>query len=348
MRFYQPHTQFYCGIDLHATVLYLCIIDNNKKIHLHRKVRNQDTELLLKLINPYKQSIVVTCESTYAWYWLADLCSDNDIEFTLGHALYMRAIHGAKVKNDRIDSQKIAMLTQSGMFPVAYVYPREKRALRDLLRRRLYFAQERADIFCHIQLLNHQVNNHNLGRLSKCTYKKKSLPTRFDDIHLQKSVNANLTLIGQYDSVIRDMEIHILQHTRKYYRKELNILQSIHGIGDIIALTILYEIDTIERFRRVGELISYSRLIRCTHHSAGKPCGSGGKKIGNPHLKHAFSQAAVFVIKFNPKIKKYFEKLSIRKGKPKAYAIIARKLAQAVYFMLKQNTTFDMDRFLAH
>lgn len=240
------------------------------------------------------------------------------------------------------------MLTQSGMFPLAYVYPKQKRALRDLLRRKLYFAEERADMFCHIQLLNHQVNNPNLGRLSRCTYKHKNISTRFDDIRLQKSVNANLTLIGRYDTVIRDMEIHILQHTRKHCRGELNILQSIHGIGDIIALTILYEIDTIERFNRVQELISYSRLIKCTHTSAGKPCGSGGKKIGNPHLKRAFSEAAVFVIKFNPQIKKYFEKLAGKKGKAKAYAIIARKLGQAVYFMLKQNTAFDINRFLAH
>ena len=348
MRFYMPHTEFYCGIDLHARFLYLCVMDKNKKILVHRKLRNQHTILLLKLLDPYKKSIVVACESAYAWYWLADLCVDNGLEFILGHALYMKAIHGAKVKNDRIDSQKIAMLAQSGMFPIAYVYPRHKRAIRDLLRRRLYFVQERADLFCHIHLLNHQTNSDDLGRLSRSNYKNKNVEGKCEDPHTLKSLDADLKLLQQHDSVIRELEIYILEHTRRYYREELNIIMSIHGIGETIALTILYEMDSIERFNRVQEFISYCRLVKCTHESGGKKLSNPNNKIGNPHLRRIFAEAAVFAIKFNPEIKKYFEKLASKKGPAKAYGIIARKLAQAIYFMLKRKTVFNMNQFLAH
>jgi len=326
--------------------MYVCLIDRDQNKLVHRNLKNQQTDVFLKLIEPYRENLVVGCESTYAWYWLADVCLDHSVEFVLGHALYMKAIHGAKVKNDRIDSEKIAKLIQSGMFPLAYVYPREKRHIRDLLRRRLYFAQERGDIFAHIQLLNYQVNNPSLGRLSKSNYKGKDLPSRFNDQHIQKSLNANLQLIERYDEVIRDLEIYVHKHTRRHQRFELNILQSIHGIGEIIALTILCEIDNIQRFHQVGDFISYCRLIKCTHESAGKKYSGSNGKIGNPHLKRAFSEAATFVIKFNPEIKKYFEKLSNRKGKKLAYGIIARKLAHVIYYMLKRKNIFNMKRFL--
>jgi len=346
MNFYKPHTKFYCGIDLHSRNIYICVIDRQQKDFVHKNLKNRDTDLFLKYIEPYKDSIVVGCESAYAWYWLADLCADHNIEFILGHALYMKAIHGAKVKNDRVDSEKIARLMQSGMFPQAYVYPRGKRSIRDLLRRRLYFARERADMFAHIQLLNHQVNNPALGRLSKCNYKHKELKLRFTDRHILKSLDANMRLLERYDEIIRELEVYILQQTRKEYRQELSIIQSIHGIGEIIALTMLYEIDSIDRFGRVQDFISYSRLIKCPHESAGKRYGGSNGKIGNPHLKRAFSSAATYVIKFNPEIKKRFERLSSKKGPKLAYGIIARELGVTLFHLLKTKKVFDMNKFL--
>ena len=90
-------------------------------------------EAFRNAIAPYRAGLVVGCECMFSWYWLADLCEDDEIPFTLGHALYMRAIHGGKAKNDRIDAAKIAGLLRGGMFPMAYVYPRAKRATRDLM-----------------------------------------------------------------------------------------------------------------------------------------------------------------------------------------------------------------------
>jgi hypothetical protein len=81
-------------------------------------------EAFLDAVAPYRQGLVVGCECMFAWYWLGDLCEDHEIPFTLGHALYMKAIHGGKAKNDRIDAGKIAHLLPGGNFPMAYVYPR--------------------------------------------------------------------------------------------------------------------------------------------------------------------------------------------------------------------------------
>ena len=118
MNFYNPNKLFYCGIDLHARTIYICIMNKNRKVLVHRQIRNNSTDLFLKILQPYKHDLVIAAESTFAWYWLADFCVDNDINFVLGHALYMKTIHGGKAKNDRVDSKKITLLLQGGMFPL--------------------------------------------------------------------------------------------------------------------------------------------------------------------------------------------------------------------------------------
>jgi transposase len=135
MRFYTKQHKYYCGIDLHARSMYVCILDGEGKTVLHKN-RKATPEAFLRAIAPYREDIVVAVECMFVWYWLADVCAKEKIPFVLGHALYMKAIHGGKSKNDRIDSHKIAALLRGGTFPVAYVYPRKMRSTRDLLRRR--------------------------------------------------------------------------------------------------------------------------------------------------------------------------------------------------------------------
>ena len=153
-------------------------------------------------------------------------------------------------------------------------------------------------------------------------------------------------MIGYYDEVIQDMEQHIMAKARKHYQKELSILMSIRGIGKTIALTLLFEMDRVDRFPSHREFASYGRLIKCTHESAGKKYGTGGAKIGYPYLKYAFSEAAIHVARFNPRIEKFLKKLESKHGKGKALSILAHKIGRAVYHMLKNETVFAEDRFL--
>ncbi|WP_460732237.1 transposase, partial [Nitrincola alkalisediminis] len=79
------------------------------------------------------------------------------------------------------------------------------------------------------------------------------------------------------------LEKQAKQHQPTYFY----LLQTIPGIGRILALTILYEIGDIHRFESVQKFASYSRLIKCKAESAGKTYGTQGNKIGNAHLKWA-------------------------------------------------------------
>jgi hypothetical protein len=133
----------------------VCILDQSGEVLVHRNMKT-DPEALLSAIAPYRPDIVVAVACMFTWYWLADLCADEEIPFVLGHALSMKAIHGGKAKHDQIDSQKIAVLLRGGLLPQASVYPAEMRATRDLLRRRMPLAHKRGALLAHVQNPNSQ------------------------------------------------------------------------------------------------------------------------------------------------------------------------------------------------
>jgi transposase len=189
MQFYNTQHDYYCGIDLHARTMYVCITDSKDKIVVERNMPSAPKPLLA-FIAPYRSNLVVGVECIFTWYWLADLCAREQLAFVLGHALYMKAIHGGKVKNDRIDAQKIAALLRSGMFPQAYVYPSEMRATRDLMRRRNHLMRKRAELLSlsHIQNTNSQYNLPEFGShiSRKADRQRIDVTERFTDPQVKK------------------------------------------------------------------------------------------------------------------------------------------------------------------
>ena len=123
-------------------------------------------------------------------------------------------------------------------------------------------------------------------------------------------------------------------------------MQSVPGIGEILALVLLYEIQDIRRFPRVQDFVSYCRLVTCPKESGGKKLGTSGKKIGNVHLRWAFAEAAVLFIRQSKPGKDYFAKLEHKHGKAKALTVLAHKLGRAVYYMLTREQVFDLKRFV--
>ena len=195
MRFYTSQHAFYCGVDLHARTMYVCVLDAAGEVRLHRNLPCRP-DAFLQAIQPFREDLVVGVECLFCWYWLADLCAAESIPFALGHALYMKAIHGGKSKNDRIDSYKIAVLLRGGTFPMAYVYPREMRATRDLLRRRLYFVHKRAELLTHIQNTNTQYNLEPIDQRIESAANRDGLLEHFgDEDSVQMSIASDLAVL---------------------------------------------------------------------------------------------------------------------------------------------------------
>ena len=345
MRFYTQQHDFYCGVDLHARSMYLCILDRDGKIVLHHNMASAPGPFL-EAIAPYRGNLVVGVECIFCWYWLADLCAAEKIDFVLGHALYMKAIHGGKAKNDKIDAYKIASLLRGGNFPLAYVYPSQMRATRDRLRRRMRLMRERAQLLAHVQNTNSQYNLPEIGKPIAYKANRSGLAERFADPAVQKSVAVDLALIDYLDQTLKDLELTIIRFAKQRDATVFYRLRSVPGVGKILALVILYEIQDISRFPRVQDFVSYARLVKCAKESAGKHYGYSGKKIGNAFLKWAFSEAAVLFLRGNEPAQKYVSRLTRKHGKAKALTILAHRLGRAVYHMLRRGEAFDNERFL--
>jgi len=345
MKFYNKQHKYYCGIDLHARKKYICIMNQAGKILFHKNVET-NPEVLFRVIFPYLDDIVIGVECMFAWYWIADVCEEHQIPFVLGHALYMKAIHGGKTKNDKIDSKKIAALLRGGNFPLAYAYPKKLRSTRDLLRRRMYLVHKRAELLAHIINTNTQYNLPLFEKRIKHKSNRAGVPDRFTDPSVKKTIEIDLSLIDVYDELIRDVELYLEKHAKAHDANTFYRLRSVPGIGKTLALVIIYEINDIHRFNRVQNFASYARLIRPQKESNGKFAGKGNKKIGNHHLKWAISEAVVLMKRTSEDAKKYLARLERKHSKGKALGIFSHKLGRAIYFMLKNNQAFDMNKFI--
>jgi transposase len=326
--------------------MHVCVLDAAGAVVLDRNLPCH-FETLLQAIAPFRDGIVIGVECMFGWYWLADRCAEHHIPFVLGHALYMKAIHGGKAKNDRIDANKIAHLLKGGNFPLAYAYPKGMRETRDLLRRRMYLVHKRAELITHVEILNAQNNLPPFGKKLSYAANRAELhiAERFTDPSVQMSATLDLDLMDKLDELIAQVELHLTRTAKVDDVQTYHRLRSIPGVGPILALVLLYEIHDISRFDHVGQFLSYARLVRCAHESAGKKLGSGGKKIGNAHLRWAFAEAVCLFLRGSERAKRFKQKLEKSRGPGKALAILAARLARAVFHMLRKQEAFDEERF---
>jgi transposase len=346
MRFDNQQHRFYAGIDLPARTMHVCVLDAAGTVVLDRNLPCH-FETLVQAIAPFREGIVIGVECMFGWYWLADRCAEHQIPFVVGHALYMKRIHGGKAKNDRIDAHKIAHLLKGGNFPLSYAYPKGMRETRDLLRRRMYLVHKRAELITHLEILNAQNNLPPFGKkLSYAANRAElNIAERFTDSSVQLSASLDLDLIDKLDELIAKVELCLtrtakVDDVQTYHRR-----RTIPGVGPILALVLLYEMHQVQRFEHVGQFLSYARLVRCEQESAGKKLGWGGKKIGNAHLRWAFAEAACLFLRGSERARQWKQRQEKKHGSAKVLGILAARLARAVYHMLRKREAFDEARF---
>ena len=345
MRFYTQQHQYYCGIDLHTQNMYVCIVNQAGKVMYHYNLP-VSKDSLLSVVKPYLPDVAIAVECIFTWYWIADFCSQHKIPFVLGHALYMKAIHGGKTKNDKIDSHKIAMLLRGGMIPMSYVYPAQMRSTRDLLRRRMHFVHKRSELLSHIQNTKFQYNLPDFQKRIDRRSNRIGINEHFEDPGVRKSIELDMALLDTYELLLKEVEQYLSEHAKENNPTDLSLLRTIPGVGKILALVILYEIHDMKRFASVQNFVSYARLIKPKKESAGKTTGAANRKMGNAYLRWAFGEAAILMLRERPEVKKYHQKLKSKHGKAKALAILTHRIGRSVYYMLTNKKVFDIDKFI--
>lgn len=205
----------------------------------------------------------------------------------------------------------------------------------------------RADLLAHVQLSRYQYNVPAFHK--RITYKRNrdGIAERFPDEVVQRNISVDLAMITALDEQIRPLEHYLAGQAKGHDQQAFYLLRSVPGIGKILALTILYEVDEIRRFKRVQQFLSYARLVKGQKVSAGKRLGTIGAKMGNRHLKWAFSEATVLLLRESDRAKAYLARLENKHGKSKALSILSAKLGRAVYFMLLRREPSELERFFA-
>jgi len=258
----------------------------------------------------------------------------------------MKALHGGKATNDKIDAHKIAVLRRGGLRPLAYVYPPERRATRDVLRRRWHLRRKRAALWAPIQNTNSQYNRPEVGQKLAYQANRQGVEEHFPEPSVRKAIAMDVALIDHYDKLLSEVELSITRPATGPNPQSVSRLQSVPGMGQILAWVILDEIQDITRFPRVQDFVSSCRLTNGAQESAGKRPGFSGQKLGNPPLTWACSEAAVLFWRQNQPGQEYFRKLERKHGQGKALTGLTQKRARAVYVMLTRQQAVALQRFV--
>jgi len=278
----------YVGMDLHSTNCYTGILDEEDTPRLSRKLPNDRSKIVSALV-PYRKEIVgIAVESTYNWYWLVDALIAEGYPVHLANPAAMKQYQGIKHLDDRHDAFWLAKLLKLGILPTGYIYPRESRGLRDLLRQRSRFVVQRTSMKHTLQQIysNHTggpLNNNAIGLLDAEAIRTALVED--DPSYLGVRL---LDAIGDLDRQIKAIEQYVLkkvQGTAPY-----STLTTVPGIGVVLGMTITLETGPIDRFASAGHYASYCRCVPTAYWSNAKQKGSGNPKNGNKCLSWAFAK----------------------------------------------------------
>jgi transposase len=239
------------------------------------------------------------------------------------------------------------VLLRGGMIPQAYVYPKGMRETRDLLRRRMFLVHQRAEAMTPIQNTNSQYNLPVFAKKLAYAANRAELAVaeRFSDPSVQRSVQVDLDLIDHLDESVAALELYLTRTAQVDDIHTYERLQTVPGVGPILALVRLYEIHDLRRVDAVGQFLSYARWVRPDREAAGKKQGFGNKKIGNAHLRWAFAEAVCLFLRGNEQAQRWQARKAKKHGKSKTLAILAAQLGRAVYHLLRKQQPFDAARF---
>src|SRR3990172_587405 len=345
----QPHNskeetkmKIYGAIDLHSTNNVTMVIDEQDRVVYQKRLPN-DLPLILKELSVYQSELQgMVVESTYNWYWLVDGLMEQGYKVHLANTAAIQQYNGLKYTDDNSDARWLAHLLRLGVLRVGYIYPRADRPVRDLLRKRSQLVRQRTTNLLSIQ--NPMTRNTGSSLSAK---QIKGLDVQQVDALLAQgdlalAVKANLAVMLSADEQVDLLERTVLQ--RVQLRAQFRFLKTVPGIGEILALTIMLETGEIGRFARVGNFASYCRCVDSRKISNRKKKGQGNTKNGNKYLAWAFVEAANFAMRYNSRIKSFYQRKKAKSKGVVALKAVAHKLCRASYYIMRDQVPFNITK----
>nr|BAL59833.1 transposase protein [Candidatus Acetothermum autotrophicum] len=333
----------YVGVDHHKRYCQLAVVDEQGALVKEGRVAT-DRDQLAQFLQELAAPCAITVEAGRTWGLVYDWLEGMEgvAQVQLAHPAKVKAIAWAKIKTDTIDARTLAQLLRVNLLPTAHIPSRRGRALKNLLRPRIFLVMLRTMLKNRIHDL---VDRHHLpteqfsdlfGVRGRRFLQEASEQLPAPDRELLRQ---DLELLDQVRAHIRATEGWLKQASQNDER--VAWVRSLPGIGKFLALVIIAEIDTIERFATPQKLASYAGLVPATYASGGRVFHGRLTKQGNKYLRWAFVEAAWPAIRRSPWLRSLYERVKARHGATGAKAAVARKLCELVWYVLKERRVYE-------
>jgi transposase len=332
------------GIDLHSDNGYYGIIEPDGKRVFKKRLPN-DLPTVLSTLEPYEKTITcIVVESTYNWYWLVDGLMDNGYNnrIQLANPAGFKPYEGLKHGDDKTDAFFLTELKRLGILPVGYIYPKEERPVRDLLRRRMMLVQQRTSHILSFQSLITRQTGTKMSCNNIKGLQEDYIEELLDEDYLILAGQTNISVVRFLTEKIRRLERAVLKRIK--LRPAYERLLTVPGIGKILGLTIMLESGDIGRFVGAGNYTSYCRCVKSKRMSNNKKKGEGNRKNGNKYLEWAYVEAANFARRFCPEAKRYYQRKLAKTNQIVATKALASKISKACYFIMRDKEVFKTEK----
>ena len=337
--------KLYGAIDLHSNNNVMVLIDEQDQVVYQKRLPN-DLSLMIQQLSAYRESLQgIVVESTYNWYWLVDGLMDQGHRIHLANTAAIQQYEGLKYTDDQSDARWLAHLFRLGVLPQGYIYPKQHRPVRDLLRKRGQMVRQRTANLLSMQNLFSRNTASSMSANWIKALDSKEVDELVPNGDLALAIKANLAMLQCADEQIDTLEKVVIDRVK--LKPEFEFLKTVPGIGQILALTIMLETGNIARFPTVGDYASYCRCVGSQKISNGKKKGSGNTKNGNKYLAWAYVEAANFAVRFSARIKSFYQRKKSKTNGIVAIKAVAHKLCRACYYIIKDQLAFDVSKAFA-
>jgi transposase len=336
---------YYLGIDLHKHRSHVTALNEGGQEIFKGVLRNERNEFE-KLIVRLGEKCRGVIETTYNWEKMYDMLTEIGVETVVAHAYKLRVIAESQIKNDKRDSAILAKLLRADMIPAIYIAPKEIRLARNVLRERVFLVSKRTSFKnrLHVTLDRNDVDTQRYTDIFGVAGRKYISMQELEGTE-QDLLDYQLASIDYLGVVIK--EIDRLMKNVTANNDYVKLIMSMPGFGEFFSRLVAVEVSDINRFNTPERFSSYCGLVPMEG-SSGESIHRGPVvKHANRYLKWAFVEAAWAAVRTEPYYREIYYNVKARRGANKAIVAVARKMAEVIYKMLKENRMYEYRKKMA-
>ena len=321
------------GCDIHTRFQQIAMLDPTTGEIIERRLEHENGEaekFYATLPSPARVGI----EATINAQWFERTLRRYHHELWIGDAAEIRAARVRKQKTDSRDALHILDLLLTNRFPQIWIPSPAERDVRPLVRHRHKLVRFRTSVMNQLHGL---AISQGLCRKRKLWSRvgRRELEALALDPWARRRRQELLQLLDQLNPWIADLDRAVMQEAQSC--PEAVQLMKEAGVGPVTALAFVLTIGPVSRFQRSKQVVSYLGLNPSEESSGGKQRLGSISKQGNSMMRHLLVEAAQTASKFDPELRRYYQRLKFRRGHSGvAKVAIARKLAVRLYWKLRE------------